>query len=105
MNIIEKMKRVDESDREKFKLTQDNIEALLRYVEHGIEPGSFLKAVLCNDLVDACGRADVYNRRKLFEYVEWLYNEAPADCWGSEEKVLKWTRSREGEFKETPFNL
>lgn len=105
MKTIDEMMSVEKSDRERFKLTKENIDSLLRYVEHGIEPGSFLKAVLCNDLTDACGRADVYNRRKLFEYIEWLYNEAPAECWGSEEKVLNWTSARVGEFKERKFSL
>ena len=37
---------------------------LRRYLAHGIEPGSFLSAVLRNDLIDACGRADDTNRHR-----------------------------------------
>lgn len=60
------------------------------WVERGIEPGSFLEAVLCNDLKGACGRADHINRHHLFDYVEFIYNEVPADCQGSREKYIAW---------------
>lgn len=30
---------------------------MLRYVDHGIPPGGFLTAVICNDLLEATGRA------------------------------------------------
>jgi hypothetical protein len=55
------------------------------YFERGIEPGSFMTAVLCNDLKGACARADWMNQRLIFQTVEWLYNEAPAGSWGSPE--------------------
>ena len=63
---------------------------LRRYIENGIEPGSFLTAVICNDLKEACGRADDTNRYRLFQYVEFFYNYAPSDCWGSPEKYAAW---------------
>lgn len=60
------------------------------YIERGIEGGSFMMAVLCNDLMGACGRADHINRERLFDYCNFLYNEAPSSCWGSSEKVEAW---------------
>lgn len=66
------------------------IGGMRRYIENGIEPGDFLRAVLNNDLQEACGRADAENQRILFQYVKFLYNYAPSDCWGSPEKVEKW---------------
>lgn len=68
---------------------------LTRYVEQGIEPGSFLYAVLCNDLKDACGRADENNLANLPAYAAWIYNEAPAQCHGSPERVQAWIESFE----------
>ena len=59
------------------------VQGLRLYFENGIEPGSFLSAVLCNDLKEACGRADRFNRHLLFEIVYWLHNDAPAGTWGS----------------------
>lgn len=60
------------------------------YIESGIEPGSFLAAVLCNDLREAIGRADHINRDRIPDYVQFLYNRAPSACWGSPAKYLKW---------------
>jgi len=63
---------------------------IMRYIDHGIEPGHFLTAVICNDLYEAAGRADGENRRLLFEYTYFFYNYAPSGCYGSKEKFLKW---------------
>lgn len=64
--------------------------AMHRYFEQGFDPGSFLRAVLSNDLREACGCADQANQRLIFEWVQWLYNEAPRNSWGSPEKVQTW---------------
>jgi len=64
------------------------------YVEQGIGQGHFLTAVLCNDLVKACSRADSINQREITTWASWLYNEAPAECWGSKEKVKTWIKHR-----------
>lgn len=61
-----------------------------RYIENGISPGHFLTAVICNDLREACSRADDENRRLLFEYVGFFYSHAPSDCWGGPEKYKAW---------------
>lgn len=66
---------------------------LRRYVEHGIQPGHFLTAVLCNDLVEAVARADAYNVRLLANYANFLYNDLPGDCWGSRAKFDAWCKS------------
>jgi hypothetical protein len=89
---LDSMMRVENEDRARFALTEDDLQPLRIYIDHKIEPGGFLTAVLCNDLTEATGRADVYNRRKLFEYIQFLYNDAPGDCWGSREKVSAWLR-------------
>lgn len=66
--------------------------AILRYVLVGIEPGGFLGAVICNDLVGAVARADDENIRLLPEYVRVFYNHAPGNCWGSRERLDQWAR-------------
>ena len=53
-------------------------------------PGGFLTAVLENNLMEAFGRADDTNRSTMFNYVDFLYNYAPAPAWGSPAKVLAW---------------
>lgn len=67
--------------------------SLSRYVEFGIEPGSFLMAVLTNDLVGAVGRADVENIKRIPEIVRYVYNHLPSGCWGSNEIVEEYIKS------------
>ena len=66
--------------------------AMQRYIENRIPPGGFLMAVLSNNLVEACSRADSINRERLFDIVSFLYNEVPSVCWGSPEKVKAWLK-------------
>ena len=65
-----------------------------RYIEDGIEPGGFLTAVICNDLVGAFGMADDINLANMKVWASFLYNEAPSGCWGSRRKMDGWIISR-----------
>lgn len=60
------------------------------YLGNGIEPGSFLYAVLTNNLKEAVGRADDINIRYLPNIVSYCYNKIPSGAWGSQEKVEAW---------------
>jgi hypothetical protein len=60
------------------------------YIKEGVPPGDFLTAIICNDLKEACGRADNENIRNLPAYAAFFYNNAPADCHGSKEIMKKW---------------
>jgi hypothetical protein len=60
------------------------------YLEEGILPGSFLRAVICNDLKEAFAQADTVNRERLFDIVTFFYNYMPGNSWGSPEKMKKW---------------
>ena len=66
--------------------------AFKTYIEDRRLPGGFVTACLQNNLKEAVGRADDINRARLFDIVSFLYNEAPADCWGSPVKVSEWLR-------------
>ena len=63
-----------------------------RYLLHGISGGSFLNAVLENDLVGAFARADDMNSAAMHNWVEWLYNSCPSNAWGSPEIVRDWCK-------------
>ncbi len=67
------------------------------YIEQGIMPGSFLKAVLENNLSEAVLRADHINVLALAEYGAWLSFDIPGDCWGSPEIVKRWAEARRSE--------
>lgn len=62
------------------------------YVLVGQPPGDFLWAVLCNDLMEAAGRADASNQRALFLYAAFLHNHAPSECFRSRARVVTWCR-------------
>lgn len=68
------------------------IGGLRRYIENGILPGSFLSALLSNDLRSTFERADDENRRCIENYVRFLYNYAPSECWGSPAKFNAWCK-------------
>jgi hypothetical protein len=63
---------------------------LARYLDQHIKPGSFLSAVLCNDLRESLACADDENTDSLQAIVAYLYNEVPSAAWGSPEKFQAW---------------
>lgn len=65
-------------------------EAIDLYVSDGIPTGSFVYAVLTNNLFDAVARADSTNIMFLREICQYIYNDIPSNCWGSQEKVNNW---------------
>jgi hypothetical protein len=67
--------------------------ALDRYVEHKMLPGGFLMAVLTNDLFGAVGRADSENLAALPDIVRYVYNQMPADSWGSKDQIYKFVET------------
>ena len=78
---------------------------MLLYLLHGIPPGSFMTAVLMNDLREACSRADDTNKVALWNYVAFLYNYAPSSAWGSKERVIEWVdgfRRQHAEIERVP---
>ena len=75
-----------------YKIGEDLLGSLQRYVELRIETGGFLRAILENDLVKACDRADLQNRGQIFHIVSFIYNNLPRKCWGSPEKVAAWLK-------------
>lgn len=82
-----------------FYIPERMMESLYLYINCRVRPGDFLTAVLCNDLKEAVGRADDENMRNLPAYVAYLYNKAPAICWGSKGKFIDWVEKKKGRIK------
>ena len=80
------------------------VPGLLRYLEDGIKPGSFLTAIIENNLKEACAMADEENKYLIWDYVNVLYNYAPSDSWGSPERMKQWieARNKGGSCEELP---
>jgi hypothetical protein len=72
-----------------------------RYLFDHVEPGRFLKAVISNDLTEACIAADELNLPALKSYVRFMYNELPhrdyaGTPWGSADALKAWCAERAG---------
>lgn len=78
-------------------IKESTIQTLLNYVLHRFQPGGFVTAVLVNDLMESIGRADKENRETLPAICTYIYNELPANCWGSYEIVTQWLNCEEQE--------
>lgn len=78
-------------DHANWALVPDYMQgAVVRYVMHGIAPGNFLTAVLCNDLKEAFARADDDNIYAMKGWVQFMYNYMPSNSHGSPELFRDW---------------
>jgi len=72
------------------RVPEHDIDGLVEWIVEARPTGDFLRAVLENDLKEAFGRADLENTEAMAEIMRFLYNHAPANCWGSVENVKNW---------------
>jgi hypothetical protein len=81
--------------REHLELLPEHMhQAIVEWIEQG-EPrpdmmGSFLHAILTNDLMEAFARADFQNTVSMRDWVAFLQNFAPIGSYGSEANLLAW---------------
>ena len=69
-------------------------QSLIRWVGLGIYPGGFLTAVLENDLFGAeRSRAEMGGGKSIRDYIIFLHNYAPSNCFGSYERAERWAES------------
>ena len=69
--------------------TKEAKEAIDRYVKHKMAPGSFIKAILDNDLMAAVSHGDEESLANLPEIARYVFNRIPGSAWGSKEAVLR----------------
>ena len=74
---------------------------LERYIDKGIPPGDFLQAIIENNFVEACSRADDENLMNLQAYAAYLYNKIPRSAWGSEKTMKCWMEMHRKKMEET----
>lgn len=76
------------------KLPEHMQDAAREWAEHGLPHpdmlGSFMRAVLTNDLMGAFASADDVNGKRMRDWAMWLYNDAPSLCHGTEGRMLAW---------------
>jgi len=73
-----------------FRIRPEMVKALVDYSERGVPVGDFLRAVLSNNLIDACGWADIDNLRNLPAFAVFVRWEIPAICHGSIQRIDDW---------------
>lgn len=94
LNVISTIKLKEESHPEDVK-SQKNIpvtmmEGIQCYIQKQCRPGTFLQAIIENDLKTAVVMADHINIRIIPAYVNYFYNNAPKDCWGHKGVIEEW---------------
>jgi hypothetical protein len=82
---------------QRYNLPDYMHDGLVNYIVHHVSAGSFMMALLSNDLKGAFSRADLVNSMRMRDWVMFLYNEAPLECWGSEDRVTQWLSERQVE--------
>lgn len=73
-------------------ITEEAQQAILDYVNKGEDPGGFLNSVLCNDLVNAVGRADDQEFAMIRDLVNFVYKNMPYETWGNHKAVAAYQR-------------
>jgi hypothetical protein len=73
---------------------------MVMWIEHGVYPGSFLTAVLANNLTEAVFCADQFNYPRLREIVSWIHEHAPVLCYGDPDRMFLWAQRQGMEGKE-----
>lgn len=70
------------------------LKSVVKWVLFGSAPGSFLSAVVMGDLFGAYRAADSTNVNIVYNYVNFFYNYAPSNCYGSKENANRWNKER-----------
>jgi hypothetical protein len=75
-----------------YRMPYYTLAGLADYVANRTPKGSFLTAVLSNDLKSAVWHADIKNTESLVDIVKFIYNNIPANSWGSDAAVQNWIK-------------
>lgn len=76
----------------KLEHFQNGTESLKAYITDKRYLGSFLEAIVSNDLKESVARADDVNITLIPDFVKWLYNNAPIGSWGSKANYVNWLK-------------
>jgi len=85
---MDKEERMEEMKR--YNIPDHTVGSLTLWIHNALEPGSFLKAVICNDLLGAFIYADDVNKKHIGDIISYMYNRAPMNCWRSKENYMSW---------------
>lgn len=78
------------------RVRPSNQRPLEYYFLHGLQPGSFFTAILCNQLYSAVRLADDLNYENIAHIATWIMRNAPNNSYGSVEHMKYWTNDTNG---------
>lgn len=79
----------------------DNLrDGIKAYIETGRPVGSFLAAIICNDLKGAVFSGHPGILINIPSIVRWFWNYAPSSCHGNENNYRGWTDARQKDMQE-----
>ena len=88
-----------------YKILPSNLQhGMFIWIEHGTRPGDFLWALINNDFIEICGKADTHNQRRLMDLANFMYNQAPSLCWNLKINIKAWPEYVKNLKKETLKN-
>jgi len=77
---------------EGIKIPERIMRGLRGYILDHQQVGSFLQAVIANDLKTSIMRADDESFKAIKAIIGLLYWEAPGNCWGSPDVYREWIK-------------
>jgi hypothetical protein len=75
-------------------------ETIDNYINHGLDGGGFIRAVITNDLLGAISCGDSESIRDLKEITSYCFNRIPAEYYGSVEAYHKRLEARNNRVNE-----
>jgi len=86
-----------------YYIPERMMQGIIDYVRYGIQPGNFLTSIICNQLKQTFQYADDENFNNVPAYVDFFYNKAPYNCWGSEKIMKGWIKTGGTEGKNSKW--
>lgn len=80
-----------------YNIPDYTLRQLHNYINDGVPPSGFLRAVLTNNLIESFNRADDNNMVAMFDIVRYVYNEVPSNLWGDANKIANHIFAKEQE--------
>jgi hypothetical protein len=81
------------SDDAHAHVSEDVKISMQNYFLYGLEPGSFVYTMLCNDLFSAVYCADIASRKSIWGMAKWVVESAPMGSYGSKLLVQQWCQN------------
>ena len=78
-----------------MRWSDDQVQAMNRYLFDGLKPGGHLEAMLAHDYERALFNADIHSRTVIWATAMWIVDNAPPEAHGSYEAIEFWCKSSE----------